>query len=49
MREARRKSTQQAEIVQNQEIANVRNVGQGEARHGKYKTLKLGGRQAYCR
>jgi hypothetical protein len=26
---------------------NVRNIGQGEARHRKYKRLKLGGGQAY--
>jgi hypothetical protein len=28
---------------------NVRNIGQGEARHKKYKRLKLGGGQAYDR
>jgi predicted proteasome-type protease len=28
---------------------NVRNIGQGEARHRKYKRLKLGGGQAYDR
>jgi hypothetical protein len=27
----------------------VRSIGQGEARHRKYKTLKLGGGQAYDR
>jgi hypothetical protein len=32
---------QQAEVV--------RNIGQGEPRHGKYKMLKLGGGQAYDR
>jgi hypothetical protein len=26
---------------------NVRNIGQGEAQHRKYKRLKLGGGQAY--
>jgi hypothetical protein len=26
---------------------NVRGIGQGEARHRKYKRLKLGGSQAY--
>jgi hypothetical protein len=28
---------------------NVRNIGQGEARHRKYKRLKLGGGHAYDR
>jgi hypothetical protein len=28
-------------------IAAVRNIGQGEAQHRKYKRLKLGGGQAY--
>jgi hypothetical protein len=28
---------------------NVRAIGQGEARHRKYKRLKLGGGQAYGR
>jgi hypothetical protein len=32
---------QQAEVIQNHE--NVRCIGQGEARHRKYKRLKLGG------
>jgi hypothetical protein len=40
---------QQAEVIQNQENANVRNIGQGEPRHRKYKRLKLGGGQAYDR
>jgi hypothetical protein len=40
---------QQAEVIQNHENANVRNIGQGEARHRKYKRLKLGGVQAYDR
>jgi hypothetical protein len=31
------------------EDENVRNIGQGEARHRKYKRLKLGGGQAYDR
>jgi hypothetical protein len=31
------------------ENENVRNIGQGEARHRKYKRLKLGGGQAYDR
>jgi hypothetical protein len=42
-------SMQQAEVIQNHENANVRNIGQGEARHRKYKRLKLGGGQAYDR
>jgi hypothetical protein len=32
---------QQAEVIQNQENENVRYIGQGEARHRKYKRLKL--------
>jgi hypothetical protein len=40
---------QQAEVVQNQENVNVRNIEQGEPRHRKYKWLKLGGGQAYDR
>jgi hypothetical protein len=40
---------QQAEVIQNHENANVRNIGQGEPRHRKYKGLKLGGGQAYDR
>jgi hypothetical protein len=40
---------QQAEVVQNHENANVRNFGQGEPRHKKYKDLKLGGIKAYDR
>jgi hypothetical protein len=42
-------SRQQAEVIQNHENANVRNIGQGEARHRKYKRPKLGGGQAYDR
>jgi hypothetical protein len=42
-------SRQQAEVIQNHENANVRNIGQGEARHRKYKRLELGGGQAYDR
>jgi hypothetical protein len=38
---------QQAEVIQNHENANVRNVGQGKTQHRKYKGLKLGGGQAY--
>jgi hypothetical protein len=35
------------EIIQNQDNENVRNIGQGEARHRKYKRLKLGGGHVY--
>jgi hypothetical protein len=35
--------------AQNHENAEVRNIGQGEPRHRKYKRLKLGGGQAYDR
>jgi hypothetical protein len=40
---------QQAEVIQNLDNENVRNIGQGEARHRKYKRLKFGGGQAYDR
>jgi hypothetical protein len=40
---------QQAEVVQNHENGHVCSIGQGEARHRKYKRLKLGGGQAYDR
>jgi hypothetical protein len=33
----------QAEVIQNPENENVRNIGQGEAQHTKYNRLKLGG------
>jgi hypothetical protein len=36
----------QAEVILNNKNSNVRAIGQGEARHRKYKRLKLGGRQA---
>jgi hypothetical protein len=39
----------QAEVILNHENPNVRAIGQGEARHRKYKRLKLGGGQAYDR
>jgi hypothetical protein len=42
-------SRQQAEVIQNHDNENVRTAGQGEARHRKYKRLKLGGGQAYDR
>jgi hypothetical protein len=40
---------QQAEVIQNHENAIVRNIGQDEPRHRKYKRLKLGGGQVYDR
>jgi hypothetical protein len=42
-------SRQQAEVIQNHENVNVRKIGQGEARHRKYKRLKHGGGQVYDR
>jgi hypothetical protein len=36
-------------VMQNHECANVRNIGQEEAMHRKYKWLKFGGGQAYDR
>jgi hypothetical protein len=40
---------QQAEVIRNRESEHVRCRGQGEARHRKYKRLKLGGGQACVR
>jgi hypothetical protein len=40
---------QQAEVILNHDNENVRYTGQGEARHRKYKRLKLGDGQAYDR
>jgi hypothetical protein len=40
---------QQAQDIQHHENIHVRNIGQGEARHRKYKRLKLGGGQAFDR
>jgi hypothetical protein len=37
------------EEATNHENVNIRNNGQSEARHRKYKRLKLGGGQAYDR
>jgi hypothetical protein len=37
------------EPKQSHENEHVRGVGQGEARHRKYKRLKLGGGKAYDR
>jgi hypothetical protein len=39
----------QAEVMWNHENEHVRGIGQGEARHRKYKRLKLGGGQTYDR
>jgi hypothetical protein len=39
----------QAELILNHVNPNVRGIGQGEARHRKYKRLKLGGGQVYGR
>jgi hypothetical protein len=36
-------------VILNHNNENVRNIGQGEAHHRKYKRLKLGGGQAYDR
>jgi hypothetical protein len=40
---------QQAAVILNHGNENVRYIGQGEARHRKYKRLELGGGQAYDR
>jgi hypothetical protein len=40
---------QQAEVIQNHENTNFRNIVQGEPRHRKYKRIELGGGQAYDR
>jgi hypothetical protein len=40
---------QQAEVILIHDNENVRYIGQGEARHRKYKRFKLGGGQAYDR
>jgi hypothetical protein len=37
---------QQAEVIENHDNENIRNIGQGEANHRKYKRLKLGGRES---
>jgi hypothetical protein len=37
------------EVIRNHENANVRHIGQGEARYRKHKRLKLGGGQGYDR
>jgi hypothetical protein len=43
------KLCRQAEVIQNHDYENVRNIGEGEANHRKYKRFKLGGVQAYDR
>jgi hypothetical protein len=40
---------QKAEVILNHNNKNVLYIGQGEARHRKYKRVKLGGGQAYDR
>jgi hypothetical protein len=40
---------QQAEVIENHGNEHVRDMGEGEARRGKYKQLKLDGSQAYDR
>jgi hypothetical protein len=37
---------QQADVIQNHHTDHARSIGQGEARHRKYKRLELGGGQA---
>jgi hypothetical protein len=37
---------QKAEVIQNHGNEHVRSIGHSEARHKKYKRLKLGGGQA---
>jgi hypothetical protein len=39
----------QAEGIPNHRNPIVRGIGQGQAKHRKYKRLKLGGSQAYDR
>jgi hypothetical protein len=40
---------QEAEVIQNHENANVRDIGKSEDRHRKYERLELGGGEAYDR
>jgi hypothetical protein len=40
---------EQAEVTQNPENENVRDIGKGEARHRKCKRIKLDSGQAYDR
>jgi hypothetical protein len=39
---------QQAEVIRNHVNENVPHIGQGEARHRKYKRLNLGGGHVYA-
>jgi hypothetical protein len=39
----------QAEVIQNEDKEHTHSIGQGEARRKKYKTLKVGGGEAYDR
>jgi hypothetical protein len=48
-RDTSRPVIQCPEVIQNHDNEHVRGIGQGEARHTKYKRLKLGGGQAYDR
>jgi nucleoid DNA-binding protein len=36
-----------AEVIQNHDNVNVRNIGKSEAQHRKYKKARTGGGQAY--
>ncbi|PNF42942.1 hypothetical protein B7P43_G11839 [Cryptotermes secundus] len=38
---------QQVDVTQNHDDENVRNIGQGEAQHRKYKRFQLGSSHAY--
>jgi hypothetical protein len=40
---------QQAEVMQNHENENVRNIGQGDPRQRKFKRLKFGDGEPYDR
>jgi hypothetical protein len=37
----------QAKVIKNHENENIRYIGQGEARHTKYKRPKFGGSHVY--
>jgi hypothetical protein len=45
----RKSCRQKAEVIENHENENIGYIGQGEARHRKYKRLKLGGSHVYDR
>jgi hypothetical protein len=40
---------QEVQVIQRRKNIHVHNTGQGEARHRKYKRIKLGGGQPYDR